>query len=551
MVAPGEPGPADTNTLDKAFHFLLHSHNLARFLDLPDLARLALCNRACRACWGRVRYLHASRAAFVSNAGFHRACHQEKLGLVVSLSVRSTGLDDTLLKRLGDALPYLPALQALDLSHNPGIKDHLPHLIRGRFLLPTDATWPTQCVLGRLRWLSLAATGLDDLGLVCLALDVLPYLPALEELDLGHNPALTFQGVELLANAPVSFPPKLRVLRLSHNDPKLLGRHTEEGEALINMLLQQNEAFNMFVENELVALPHAAMDAFVMLLGRLAPSLEGLDLTRTGITAASLQMLLDKGVHLGSCRMLWLGQNILQKRGAKVLTTALLLHDGCSSETNELEVLNLNDCYMSDEGVSYFAQHALASGRLANLRELRLQNNGCGAAAAGLLGTACVHHLPRLEVLGLRMNTLTNDGAIALGKSLEGGCLPALRVLSLAHNFIEQEGAEFLLTSLLAPGRCPVLRWVDLSHNGLPVKAAAELDGWVQWMRTKAEAKLGGRLGKVDVILGPPALYCQLLLEEEEEEEEEEDEKEEEVSLFEWTVGGVFEMVHYASTFVK
>ena len=421
--------------------------------------------------------------------------------------------------------------------------------------------------------LSLNGANLEDKDFERLTRDILPYLPQLETLDVGNNPSLLSLGLNYLACSPHALPPKLRDLRLAHNPDMCRGAY---GGAHLGRLLIH-----------------------------LWPRLECLDLTQTGVTEDTFRIAVDllkcvtelrggggrreggerwrgkddeaKGQQLprlgvAGLRELRLGQNILQGRGCGQVVSAALECPGRPGTRQPLEHLVLDDCYMGDEGLTFFAEASLCSGQFCSLRELHLRNNRCGEGGARALGKACVEGLPALEFLGLQMNMMGNMGALALVEGMvgeegeeggEGGegrglarweklmeavveevgekrCLPRLKRLDLSHNMINAVGVESFLKLLLGSGRCPSLEELDLTHNAVREKEAWELQRAIHFCSSSSTTTISAltKTGSTTTITTvttfsqgektetevqvrlSPGLYCQVLLEGEEEEEE-------------------------------
>ncbi|KAM3571513.1 hypothetical protein VYU27_006455 [Nannochloropsis oceanica] len=494
---------------------ILHqSRALATCLHANDLSHLSLSNRACRSFWPQVQSLHVPffQYSLLSRHAVNKA--------------RTDG--------------FRRACQ----------EGQLKHLVN----------------------LSLNGANLEDKDFERLASDILPYLPQLETLDVGNNPSLLSLGLNYLACSPNALPSNLRDLRLAHNPNMCRGAY---GGAHLGRLLIQ-----------------------------LWPRLECLDLTQTGVTEDTLRIAVDllkcltelreggggrerkergnedeaKGPRLpqlgvAGLRELRLGQNILQGRGSAQVLSAALECPGRPGTKQPLERLILDDCYMGDEGLAFFAEASLCSGQFCSLRELHLQNNRCGEGGARALGKACVEGLPALEFLGLQMNMMGNVGALALVEGMvgeeeddggEGGegrdmarwekmkeavvkkegdkrSLPRLKRLDLSHNMIDALGVERFSKLLLGSGRCPSLEELDLTHNAVREKEAWELQRAIHFCSSRSSTTISAltKAGSTTTITTvttfflqgenketevkvrlSPGLYCQVLLEGEEEEEE-------------------------------
>ena len=510
---------------------LYQSRALATCLHAHDLSCLSRSSHACQSFWSQVQSLHvpffqyslpSSHAVNKTRTdGFRRACHQGQLINLVNLSLHGANLVDKDLERL--------------------------------------------------------------------AKDVLPFLPQLEILDLSHNPSLGYPGLTHIANSPHGFPPKLRDLRLAHNSNMCRGAR---GGAHLGQLLLLSRPGLACLELTQTGVTHETLGTAVRLLNHV--------IERSREAENEILQLLPR-LGFSSLRELRLGQNILQGvRGGQALTEVLLLNSN-NSKSHPLEILVLDDCYIGDEGLTFFAESALMLGQFWSLRELHLQNNRCGAGGARTLGKACVEGLPALEFLGLRMNMMGNEGALALVEGMvmvgeegeedgreggeemflasltklvegengrEGGeqrCLPRLKRLDLSHNMIDAKGANYVLAVLMAPGRCPSLGEVDLSHNAVREKEARLLQQY-QFSISSSTTSVntdgtftitttvnGNKLSDVNVILSPTGLYCQVVLEGEEEEivggrEGGKRKRPDALMLLNWTVQSVVGMIKFAIT---
>ena len=512
---------------------LLQSHALATCLHARDLSRFSRSSHACQSFWPQVQSLHVPFFQYST------------LGVIERTFVGARKTDG-----------FRRACQ------------------QGQFI--------------NLKSLSLHNANLEDRDVDCLAHHVLPYLPQLEVLDLSHNPSLGYPGLTHLARSPRALPPKLRDLRLEHNSD--ICRGASGGANLAQLLFF-----------------------------RLGSRLECLDLTQTGLTDSALDTLSSflrllggaggtgggdrqekqplHRIGLSGLRELRLGQNILEGReSSRALTAALLLNttkrpnsSSSNNKSTRLEVLVLDDCYMGDEGLTIFAESALMLGQFWSLRELHLQNNRCGAGGAKALGKACLEGLPALEFLGLQMNMMGNEGALALVEGMvtvgeegedgrEGGearCLPRLKRVNLSHNMIDAVGVKGVLKLMLAPGRCPSLEEVDLSHNAVREKEAWELQNAIRFssssstttttttttttVTTDGTATITTirdeeKAVDVHITLSPPAFYCQVLLEGEVEEEVvggregRERKTPDALMLLDWTMQSVVGMIKFAIT---
>lgn len=488
---------------ESAWTVLYQSHMLAGYLLAPDLSRLSSCSHECLSVWPQVQHLQISYYSSLVQAkdkrsraaadGFRRSCQVGHLSRLVTLSLVGSKLKDTDVQRL--------------------------------------------------------------------ATDILPALPNLKALNLSENPALGVETLRQLACSPLS---ELRTLSLAHNSN--MGREIEGGRALAALLDYLS--------------PHLeCLDARG--LGMTQVSLEAFLLE----TSTQRQEQYDSPGRIGAvpaCRGLSglldlrLARNLFQERGATLLARTLLAgainsssrngeDSGSTSDMNEnhgnckgrssLRRLDLSDCYVGEEGLQVFADMIYRSRLYGALQILDLSNNRCHAPAAWALGRACIEGLPLLEVLRLQMNLMGDGGASAFVSGVvgdrpgvkEGAAdqveeegrptvrrIPCLKELNLSHNMMGPEAVEQTLHVFLSASRCPALRYLDVSHNAVPEAEVMNVLGRVEGHRKGLHFEKDACTRStetanpdVSVILAPPSLYCQVVLENGKEDEEEEAEGEE------------------------
>jgi hypothetical protein len=112
--------------------------------------------------------------------------------------------------------------------------------------------------------------------------------------------------------------------------------------------------------------------------------------------------------------------------------------------------------------------------------------------------------------------------------------IPCLKELNLSHNMMGPEAVEQTLHVFLSASRCPALRYLDVSHNAVPEAEVMNVLGRVEGHRKGLHFEKDACTRStetanpdVSVILAPPSLYCQVVLENGKEDEEEEAEGEE------------------------
>ncbi|CAK0835979.1 unnamed protein product, partial [Prorocentrum cordatum] len=108
-----------------------------------------------------------------------------------------------------------------------------------------------------------------------------------------------------------------------------------------------------------------------------------------------------------------------------------------------LQMLNLSENNVGDEGAAALAAALRAPGALPSLQELHLGRNRVGDEGAAALAAAlrAPGALPSLQTLNLRFNRVGDEGAAALAAALRApGALPSLQTLNLMSNRVGDEG---------------------------------------------------------------------------------------------------------------
>lgn len=122
------------------------------------------------------------------------------------------------------------------------------------------------------------------------------------------------------------------------------------------------------------------------------------------------------------------------------------LTNGILKANAKLEELDLSDNAFGPIGMKALVDF-LGSESCANLKILKLNNNGLGIQGSTLLSTV-VQKLTKLEVLICGRNRLENDGSIAMSKSLQK--LNSLKRLEIFQNGIRFEGMKEISLALQA-----------------------------------------------------------------------------------------------------
>eukprot|EP00928_Gymnodinium_smaydae_P024833 TRINITY_DN19983_c0_g3_i1.p1 TRINITY_DN19983_c0_g3~~TRINITY_DN19983_c0_g3_i1.p1 ORF type:complete len:633 (+),score=119.72 TRINITY_DN19983_c0_g3_i1:91-1989(+) len=296
--------------------------------------------------------------------------------------------------------------------------------------------------------------------LVTTLVRALAALPLLEVLDLSHNGLAVDsrsnfqreQPLEPLFDTLVSRR-HLRVLDLSYNS--LRDPHAFK---LVEALeLRCNSGVVSPLEQLVVRsnyLGNGAGFAFGTLLRSSAGAgLWRLDMRTNQVEAdGACAMLGALKVH-PAMRELRIGYN--KRNDTQDLQTAglacMLLHQALVvSSKNKLQLLDLNNVRVGDEGLR---RMALALSRNDRLKRLDLAFNSIGPAGAAALGDALQENR-HLESLDLRDNEIADEGAAALSEGLKENF--GLRKLQVARNGISARGALALRAASQASGNLHV-----------------------------------------------------------------------------------------------
>jgi Leucine-rich repeat (LRR) protein len=121
--------------------------------------------------------------------------------------------------------------------------------------------------------------------------------------------------------------------------------------------------------------------------------------------------------------------------------------DGLGSNSTLLKI-NLSSCCLGDDDVSILAQTLVS--RNTTLRKLALENNSITSTGVGVgvLLETMEHSSHHIADVDLRHNTIGNEGASLLARSLENNALPKLTRLSISHCGIDDDGFIALVSAL-------------------------------------------------------------------------------------------------------
>ena len=115
-----------------------------------------------------------------------------------------------------------------------------------------------------------------------------------------------------------------------------------------------------------------------------------------------------------SCKALWLKRNPVGTEGARALAKMLL-------KNQSIELLDLHNCGLLDEGVRAFCDAFLVAGRAApRLRHLYLDANGITEDSAPFLARFLEMHRDQLETVYVSMNRLGDAGVARIASALHG-----------------------------------------------------------------------------------------------------------------------------------
>lgn len=144
----------------------------------------------------------------------------------------------------------------------------------------------------------------------------------------------------------------------------------------------------------------------------------------------------------------------------------------CFAQLATTTVLDLSSRGLTDDECDVLAQ-LIASGALASLQELHLDDNHFGPAGARAIGRAIGRApLPSLRVLDLCDNPIGDVGICALARAIGRGSLPSLRALHLYGTQMRGRGLAALAASL---SEAPQLEELIMSNNPIGDKGISAL----------------------------------------------------------------------------
>ena len=143
--------------------------------------------------------------------------------------------------------------------------------------------------------------------------------------------------------------------------------------------------------------------------------------------------------------MINLSVNKIGCLGCKEISEFLVFSSSVSDSNCKLRSLNLNNNFVTDEGVEYLAKALKNSNCKLNL--LDLSGNNVTDEGAKCLAEALKHSNCKLKRLHLGLNYVTNEGAECLAEALKhSNC--KLNSLGLAGNKLTGEGEKYLAEAL-------------------------------------------------------------------------------------------------------
>mmetsp|Transcript_158590 Transcript_158590/g.280071 ORF Transcript_158590/g.280071 Transcript_158590/m.280071 type:complete len:639 (-) Transcript_158590:31-1947(-) len=277
----------------------------------------------------------------------------------------------------------------------------------------------------------------------------MPALSNLVALDLAHNRLAVdertrFQRPQALTPICSRLPLSLQILDLSYN--LLQDDHVHE---LVDALETTKAAGATGLEKLMLRsnyIGNGAGFALGHLMRNPAGSkLYSLDLRTNRVEAegaCAMLAALQEHRRMREMRVGYNRQNARQDLETARLATILLQKALSTNSRNQLELLDLNNVRVGDEGISRMAI-ALSLNML--LKTLCLAFNSIGSKGAEALATALEHNVT-LEILDIRDNEVGDEGAQALANSLKLNRV--LKDLRLARNNIGNVGALALMSAV-------------------------------------------------------------------------------------------------------
>ena len=166
---------------------------------------------------------------------------------------------------------------------------------------------------------------------------------------------------------------------------------------------------------------------------------------------------------------------------------AMLLSPHLSNATalRTLRIRGLSGIHHTWEqlGIKADGMQSLAAALPAGIEVLEISGHNIGNSGAAALAAALKTRLTGMRELNLALNSITDEGALALAGVL--GALPSLDRLNLEHNWIGTSGSEALARAL-SSGRAH-LRQLSLASNNLGERGGAALAGALasnRWLHT-------------------------------------------------------------------
>ncbi|XP_068810587.1 leucine-rich repeat-containing protein 31 isoform X3 [Struthio camelus] len=276
---------------------------------------------------------------------------------------------------------------------------------------------------------ALSATDVTELA------SLLPFLPELEEISLSWNGGVG--GTLKALTVELHHVNLLKVLRL--NNCRLTAEDVTSLAHILNVI-PNLEVLDLSINKHI----GCSMKIIAQNLKNV-PGLKELNLHMCGLKQDSLQGLDTALQHLAELRKLDISCNKEIGGGFKVSTS----HLAC---LKNLEVLDLHQCYVTEEDVSILSQ---VIPLLSSLQELNLSSNkNIGVSSDPLLGR--LRFLPKLKSVAISDCCLREDSFSSLAEAALH--LPELKILDLSWNKCVGGNLKLLLGALKLATEIQVLR---------------------------------------------------------------------------------------------
>nr|XP_009672034.1 PREDICTED: leucine-rich repeat-containing protein 31 isoform X2 [Struthio camelus australis] len=339
-----------------------------------------------------------------------------------NLDLNNCALSATDVTELASLLPFLPELEEISLSWNGGVGGTLK-------ALTVELHHVNLLKVLRLNNCRLTAEDVTSLG------EAFEMVPQLEELDLSWNSNIG--GKLSLLTKKLQKGCKIKFLKITDCDLT-----AKDGESLAHILnvIPNLEVLDLSINKHI----GCSMKIIAQNLKNV-PGLKELNLHMCGLKQDSLQGLDTALQHLAELRKLDISCNKEIGGGFKVSTS----HLAC---LKNLEVLDLHQCYVTEEDVSILSQ---VIPLLSSLQELNLSSNkNIGVSSDPLLGR--LRFLPKLKSVAISDCCLREDSFSSLAEAALH--LPELKILDLSWNKCVGGNLKLLLGALKLATEIQVLR---------------------------------------------------------------------------------------------